>query len=100
MGEPLRVDPEELGMTAGQLEGHGVTFAADHEAAHTKAAGVTLGAASGVALAGMLSAWEEERAQFGAVFTGHADAHREAADRYVQGDAGGAADIDGAASSM
>nr|WP_109790309.1 type VII secretion target [Mycolicibacterium cosmeticum] len=100
MGEPLRVDPEELGLTAGQLEGHAAAFAADHEAAHTKAAGVTLGSASGAALAGMLSAWEGERAQFGAVFTGHADAHREAARRYLQGDDRGAEAIGDAASSM
>lgn len=98
--EPLRVDPEELGMAAGQLEGQAGSFATDHEAAHAKAAGVTLGSASGAALAGMLSAWESERVQFGAAFTGHADAHREAAGRYVQGDDGGAAAIDGAASSM
>lgn len=100
MGEPLRVDPEELGVAAGRLEGHGLSFVADHEAARAKAAGVSLGAASGAALAGMLSAWEDERARFGAVFVGHADAHREAAGRYVQSDTEGSEAIDDAASAM
>lgn len=100
MGEPLRVDPEELGISAGQLDGQAGSFHAEHEAAHVKAAGVALGSASGAALKEMLSGWEAERAQFGEVFTGHADAHREAAGRYVQGDAGGAEAIDSAASSL
>ncbi len=100
MGESLRVDPDDLGMNAGQLEGHGASFAADHEAAHTKAAGVSLGSTSGAALAGMLSAWENERVQFSAVFTDHADAHREAARRYVHGDIAGTEAIDDAASFM
>ncbi|SRX93148.1 hypothetical protein MSP7336_01383 [Mycobacterium shimoidei] len=97
MPEPLRVDPTELHLIAGRLEGHTSDFLAAHSGSHWRAAQVSIGSgAASAALRQMLCKWEDDGGHFAARLTKHAEDHREAAVRYINTDTVGADAIDAA----
>lgn len=99
--EPLKVDPTELQLTADQLDGHASGFLTAHQASHSRAGHVALGAgASAAALPEMLAAWERDGLRFDKGFTTHAQSHREAATRYAATDRHSADGIDDADSAL
>ena len=96
-GEPLKVDPTELRMTADQLDGHANGFRTALQAAHSRASKAALGSGSAAtALPGMMAAWEADRVRFEEQFAKQARGHREAADSYARTDAGSSDAIDDA----
>jgi hypothetical protein len=99
--EPLKVDPIELQLTADQLDGHASGYRTAHQASHSRASHVALGAgASAAALPEMLTAWERDGVRFDNRFTTHAENHREAATRYTATDRHSADGIDDAGSAL
>lgn len=99
--EPLKVDPTELHVTADQLDGHASDFLTAHQTAHSQASQVNLGSGlSTAALPKMLTALETDSARFAKHFATNAEAHRDAATRYVKTDTAGADGIDDAGSAL
>lgn len=99
--KPLKVNPAELHLAAGQIEGHAGDFATAHQAAHWRAGQAALGSGlAAAALTGMLEEWESDDTRFGEHFTQHADGHRTAADAYLKADGGGASGIGDAGSAL
>lgn len=61
--EPLKVDPTELRLTAGKLDGHASGFRTAHETAQSRASKTALGSGlAAAALPAMLEAWESDGA--------------------------------------
>jgi hypothetical protein len=99
--EPLKVDPTELHVTAGQLDGHSSDFLTAHQTAHSRAGHANLGSGlSKAALPQMLAVWEADAARFAKHFATHAEGHREAATQYVKTDTAGADEIDDAGAAL
>lgn len=99
--EPLKVDPTELHVTAGQLDGQASEFLTAHQTAHSRASQTNLGSGlSKAALPQMLTAWEADSARFAKHFATHAEGHREAAAQYVQTDTTSAEGIDDAGAAL
>lgn len=101
MPEPLRVDPVEVRLTGGRIEGHAGEFLTAHQSAHQQAGQVSIGSgAASAALAQMLGAWENAGAHFATQHAKHADNHHQAAAEYVSTDTDGAASISGAGTTL
>lgn len=101
MAESLKVNPSELHLAAGKIEGHASDFATAHQAAHRRAGQAAVG--SGLAAAALqegLGVWEADGTHFGEHFIKHADGHRTAADAYTQVDGGEAANIQDAGTAL
>jgi hypothetical protein len=99
--EPLKVDPTELHVTAGQLDGHSRDFLTAHQTAHSRASQANLGSGlSKAALPQMLAAWEADSARFAKHFATHAEGHREAATQYVKTDTANAYGIEDAGAAL
>lgn len=100
-GEPLKVDPTELVLAAGQLDGQAAGFRAAHQSAHARASHAALGAGtSAAALPGMLAAWESDGIRYDRQFTSLSEKHRAAAAKYAATDDQESADIDNAGSAL
>lgn len=100
-GEPLKVDPTELVLTAGQLDGQAAGFRTGHQSAHARASHAALGASSSAAaLPGMLAAWESDGIRYVTQFASLADKHRAAAAKYAATDDQESDDIDIAGSAL
>lgn len=97
MLEPLRVDPVELRLAGGRIEGHAGEFLTTHQSTHERAGQLSIGSgAASAALAQMLGAWETTGAHFATQHTKHADGHHQAAAEYASTDTDSAASISGA----
>lgn len=100
-GEPLKVDPTELVLAAGQLDGQAAGFKSAHQAAHSRASHAALGASSSAAaLPGMLASWESDGIRYDRQFTSLAEKHRAAAAKYAATDDQESDDIDDAGSAL
>ncbi|WP_102143938.1 DUF6507 family protein [Mycobacterium hubeiense] len=100
-GEPLKVDPSKLQLTADQLDSHAGGFQSALEAACSRAGKASLGSGlAAAALPGMLAAWEADGARFATQFANHAQGHREAARAYVSTDSDSAGEIDEAGAGL
>lgn len=100
-GEPLKVDPTELVLAAGQLDGQAAGFRAAHQSAHARASHAALGAGtSAAALPGMLAAWERDGIRYDRQYTSLSEKHRAAAAKYAATDDQESADIDNAGSAL
>lgn len=100
-GEPLKVDPTELVLTAGQLDGQSAGFRTGHQSAHSRASHSALGAGlSAGALPGMLAAWESDSIRYEQKFTSLSDKHRAAAEKYAATDDQESDDIHNAGSAL
>ncbi|MFV8173539.1 ESX-1 secretion-associated protein [Mycolicibacterium peregrinum] len=101
MPEPLKVDPSELHVTAGNIDSHAAVFAQTHRSTHEQAGQVALGAGpASAALPAMLAAWESDAISFGEHFTKHAEGHRAAATAYSRTDANGGERVGDASSAL
>lgn len=99
--EPLKVDPTELHLAAGRIEGHATDFQDVHQTAHWRASEARLGSGlAGAALPAMLAEWEADGARFGKHFNGHAEGHRGAATQYVDTDTDNAEGIGDVSSNL
>ena len=97
MGEPLRVDPAQLQVTAESLSSHAESFTSAHAQAQSRAGSVALGASkAAAALPAMLSEWQTSATQFAAHHVKHADGHRAAAQAYTKTDDGASDQIEAA----
>lgn len=100
-GEPLKVDPTELVLAAGQVDGQAAGFRTAHQSVHARASHAALGTSlSAGALPGMLAAWESDGIRYGQQFMSLAEKHRAAAAKYAETDDQQSDDIDIAGSAL
>lgn len=99
--EPLKVDPTELVLAAGQLDGQAAGFRTAHQSAHARASHAALGVgSSAAALPGMLASWESDGVRYDRQFTSLSEKHRAAAAKYAATDDRESEDIDNAGSAL